>query len=73
MNSTTQLTGDFYPANAGGNGLLREGIHCKYSVSYVTIPVSKLKVGANTITLVQASSGGAGNHVMYDYLSLELP
>ncbi|MBC8097421.1 MAG: hypothetical protein H7Y43_16570 [Akkermansiaceae bacterium] len=73
VNSATQLSGDFYPANAGGNGLLREGIHCKYGVNYVTIPVSRLKVGANTITLVQGSTRGAGNHAMYDYLSLELP
>jgi len=30
-------------------------------------------VGTNTITLVQGRSGGASDHVMYDYVSLELP
>jgi rhamnogalacturonan endolyase len=58
----------FYPANGGGNALIREGVHAKYSVSYVPIPASRLRAGANTITLVQASTG----HAMYDYLSLEL-
>jgi rhamnogalacturonan endolyase len=57
----------------GGNALIREGIHAKYGVNYVTIPVSRLQVGANTITLVQGRSAGRGDHVMYDYLSLEMP
>lgn len=59
----------FYPANGGGNALIRQSVHAKYSVSYVAIPASRLLEGANTITLVQASTG----HAMYDYLSLELP
>lgn len=61
------------PSVQGGNALLREGIHAKYCVEYVTIPAALLRAGANTITLTQTSVNGPGNHVMYDYLSLELP
>ncbi|MDF9832341.1 autotransporter-associated beta strand protein [Ereboglobus sp. PH5-5] len=57
----------------GGNALARLGNHAKYSLAYVTIPVSALRIGANTITLVQRSTGSAQNHVMYDYISLEMP
>jgi len=65
---------DFTPAVGGGNALIREGIHAKYSVDYVTIPVSLLHAGANTITLLQRRGvSGIGNHVMYDYINLELP
>ena len=61
------------PAVQGGNALLREGIHAKYCVEYVTIPPERLKIGENTITLVLASVRDARAHVMYDYLNLELP
>ncbi len=61
------------PAVQGGNALLREGIHAKYCVEYVTIPADRLKTGENTITLVLANVHDASAHVMYDYLSLELP
>jgi hypothetical protein len=40
----------------------------------VTIPVSLLQQGANTITLLQRRGvSGTANHVMYDYINLELP
>lgn len=61
------------PAVQGGNALLREGIHAKYCVEYVTIPADRLKAGENTIALALASVRDAGAHVMYDYLNLELP
>jgi rhamnogalacturonan endolyase len=65
---------DFYPSVGGGNALIREGIHAKYGVDYVTIPVSLLRQGANTITLLQRRGiSGTANHVMYDYINLELP
>jgi rhamnogalacturonan endolyase len=65
---------DFYPSVGGGNALIREGIHAKYGVDYVTIPVSLLQPGANTITLLQRRGiSGLANHVMYDYINLELP
>ena len=69
VNDETRAVANFYPENGGGNALIREGSHAKYSLSYVTIPAAALNVGANTITLVQGSTG----HVMYDYLNLELP
>jgi rhamnogalacturonan endolyase len=65
---------DFFPSIDGGNALIREGIHAKYGVDYVSIPTSLLQPGANTITLLQRRGiAGIGNHVMYDYINLELP
>jgi rhamnogalacturonan endolyase len=61
------------PAIQGGDALIREGIHAKYDLEYVTIPMSLLKTGANAITLVQAGYDRPRLHVMYDYLDLELP
>jgi rhamnogalacturonan endolyase len=69
---TTPLT-RLYPPVSGGNALIREGIHAKYGVSYVPVPVALLQPGANTMTLVQGRSTGASEHVMYDYINLELP
>lgn len=61
------------PPVSGGNALLREGIHAKYSFSLVDFPTSLLRKGNNTITLTQTRNEGASCHVMYDSLSLELP
>lgn len=61
------------PAVQGGNALLREGIHAKYGVEYVTVPARLLRAGENVLGLSLANVSGPGNHVMYDYLSLELP
>ncbi len=60
------------PSNDGGNALLRQGIHAKYSVVKVSIPTSRLRVGANAFTLSQNTSE-TSSHVMYDYLGMELP
>ena len=65
---------DFFPSVGGGDTLIREGIRAKYGVDYVSIPVSLLNQGANTITLLQRRGvSGTANHVMYDYINLELP
>jgi rhamnogalacturonan endolyase len=61
------------PPVSGGNALLREGIHAKYSHNDVDFPTSLLRQGANTITLTQTSNRAAGWHVMYDSVALELP
>lgn len=61
------------PSVQGGNALLREGIHAKYCVETVAISAGELKAGKNSITLSLASVRKASAHVMYDYLSLELP
>jgi hypothetical protein len=59
--------------NYGGpNTLVRQGIHGKYSM-HMRIPVSELKKGSNTITLLMGRYGGRVNHIMYDYISLEVP
>jgi len=73
-NMTNPPLTDFYPSVGGGDALIREGIHAKYGVDYITIPVSLLRHGTNTITLLQRRGiSGITNHVMYDYISLELP
>jgi len=60
------------PSVEGGNALLREGIHAKYCVEYVSIPTGKLQAGENIISLSIPETSGAASHVMYDYLNLEL-
>jgi rhamnogalacturonan endolyase len=60
------------PPVDGGNALLRQGIHAKYSHLDISIPVARLKVGANTFTF-SFSGSDQSTHVMYDYLRLELP
>ena len=64
---------NFYPENSGGNALLREAIHAKYAYHYVDFPVKFLKRGMNRITLTQGRTSSPANHVMYDYVALELP
>jgi rhamnogalacturonan endolyase len=59
------------PPVQGGNGLVREAVHTKYSYSMVAIPAGHLKAGDNTISLTM--SGPGPSYVMYDYLSLETP
>ena len=61
------------PPVSGGNALLRQGIHAKYSYVDIPIPVSLLRTGANTFTFRFSGSAGYSPHVMYDYLRLELP
>ena len=61
------------PTVQGGNALLREGIHAKYCVEYVPIPVGMLKTGENLITLEFPATRSPDAHVMYDYVNLELP
>ena len=69
------LRGNFYPPNAGGNSLLRQGGHDKYGVAYVTFNASQfLHAGTNVITLQQVNATPAtGNCTMYDYVALEMP
>ena len=71
----TSYFADFYPnVPSGANTLVRLGIHDKYGIDHVTIPVNKLVVGTNTITLSQRRAAGSiSTYVMYDYLDLEMP
>lgn len=74
VNDDASVFDSFTPTlNTGGNALVRQGIHAKYSTYVLSIPVSKLKVGDNTITLLQARTGNRADHVMYDYISFEVP
>ncbi len=57
----------------GGNALLREGVHAKYYVQPVSIPVSNFHAGTNTITLVMTLTNSDAAHFMYDAINLELP
>ena len=61
------------PKIQGGNALLREGIHAKYSFDQITVPAKSLRKGKNTLTLVQSRTYSPSFHVMYDALSLEVP
>jgi rhamnogalacturonan endolyase len=77
VNDESTLTGEVAVnipgGGAGGNALIREGIHAKYGLGHQSVPLSSLRVGTNTITLVQRSINGGFDHVMYDYVNLELP
>jgi autotransporter-associated beta strand protein len=42
-------------------------------VDRFSIPLSSLRLGSNTVALLQRSISGAFNYVMYDYINLELP
>lgn len=77
VNDETTYLGEVSSTTAGGgtggNALIREGIHAKYSLGYFSVPLSSLRVGTNTITLLQRRSSASSDHVMYDYINLELP
>jgi rhamnogalacturonan endolyase len=72
VNDEDKVLTRLVPALSGGNAVNRQGIHAKYDVEHVAIPMALLHNGANTITLVTRRPN-AFSHVMYDYLSLELP
>jgi rhamnogalacturonan endolyase len=72
VNDGAKPLGTVTPSVRGGNALFRDGNHAKYCVEYLRIPVASLRKGKNTITLEQPDTD-AQSHVMYDYLSLELP
>ena len=75
VNNEASQFASFYPSMSDGNALIREGIHAKYGTDSITIPVANLRAGTNTITLIQGRVfvNDATEHVMYDYLNLELP
>ena len=70
---TTQFGPFLYPNHGNGNGLLRQTNLAKYASHVIEIPVSRLRAGSNTITLLQGRSSAVSDHVMYDYLALEMP
>ncbi len=72
VNDESRAFGMVTPSVQGGNAMLREGIHAKYCVEYLSIPTSRLKKRENTISLEQTRTT-TQTHVMYDYLNLEMP
>jgi rhamnogalacturonan endolyase len=66
---------DLNPSVQGGNALLRESIHAKYCVEYITVPRSAMRAGANTLSLTFGTTNpkSADAHIMYDYIAMELP
>jgi rhamnogalacturonan endolyase len=74
VNDETGSFDIFAPSqNTGGNALVRQGIHAKYSTYVLHIPVSKLKVGDNSIMLVTNKGLNRTDHIMFDYISFEVP
>jgi rhamnogalacturonan endolyase len=73
VNDDNKVLAAVTPSIQGGNALLREGIHAKYCVEYVSIPAENLKTGENVITLNLPGARSDDAHVMYDYLNLEMP
>jgi len=71
VNGESSLFTNYYPEYGGGNTMIRQANYGKYSYKKITIPMSKLKIGTNTITLLMPSSSALSNHIMYDYISLE--
>lgn len=73
INGETTAFTRISPTVSGGNALLRQGIHAKYSYLRIPIPVSRLRQGANTFRFSFTGDSGFSPNVMYDYLSLHLP
>lgn len=73
INGETTAFTRISPTISGGNALLRQGIHAKYSYVRIPIPVSRLRQGANTFRFSFTGDSGFSPNLMYDYLSLHLP
>ncbi len=75
MSGNQVLDDDTLPAGGtSGDALLREGVHAKYGVVTVSFAASMLHAGNNTATLLQINNPLAeANHIMYDYIDLEMP
>jgi rhamnogalacturonan endolyase len=72
ININGKKIADYTPPLDGGNALLRQGSHAKYSTSTFSIPLSKLHKGENAIDFTQ--SGTRDNSaIFWDYLALEMP
>lgn len=71
VNNESSLFSYYYPNVVEGNSFVRQANHAKYGYNQILIPMNKLKVGANTITLAMPSNSLWVSHLMYDYISLE--
>jgi rhamnogalacturonan endolyase len=73
VNDERRSFGTVTPSVQGGDALIRESIHAKYCVEYLSIPTDRLRRGLNVISLSLGGTLTFDTHVMYDYLNLELP
>lgn len=64
---------EFEPKLDGGNALLRQSSHAKYSSYSIRVPLSALRAGENSLDLDMIPLAGEGSAIFYDYLALELP
>ncbi len=65
--------GGYTPAYNNNDTSVREGVNAIFTDERLTFPASLLKSGNNTITIKMNQGGYFANHIMYDYLRLELP
>ena len=73
VNNETTVFNTYYPDFGDGNAFIRQANFAKYSYKQINLPMNRLKAGNNTITLVMPSNSLWVSHLMYDYLSLEVP
>ncbi|WP_165958147.1 polysaccharide lyase family protein [Segetibacter sp. 3557_3] len=73
VNNENAVFTTYFPDNGDGNAFIRQANYAKYSYKQISIPMSRLVAGNNTITLAMPSNSGWVSHLMYDYLSLEVP
>ena len=64
--------GAFYPAYNDNDTTVREGVNAIFTDERLTFPGTFLKAGTNTIVITMNHSGYFADHIMYDYLRLEL-
>jgi autotransporter-associated beta strand protein len=68
-------SGGYSPAYNNNDTTVREGINAMFCDERITFPASLLKSGTNinTITITDNQGGYFADHIMYDYIRLELP
>ena len=73
-NSSIPNTG-YYAGYADSDTSIREGNNAAFSDERLTFPASLLQAGVNTINIGIRQVGGSyfADHLMYDYIRLELP
>jgi autotransporter-associated beta strand protein len=62
----------YFPWYSSSDTTIRDGVSAVFSDERINFPTNYLRLGQNTITLNMRKGGSLNNHVMYDYLRLEL-
>ena len=63
----------YFPQYGDCDSTIREGINGMFSDERLTFPGTLLKTGSNTITINMRKGGYFADHIMYDYMRLEVP